>query len=84
VVVTVGLTIAEPLAYLDLNLPGVMTTLVAPFVDQLSVLLEPEVIVVGLAAKELIFGRASTGTVCVEVTDQLPSRVASDASSTVP
>jgi hypothetical protein len=34
--------------------PGVMARLVAPVVAQLSVLLEPEVMLVGLAVKELI------------------------------
>jgi hypothetical protein len=40
----------------DVNVPGVIAMLVAPVVDQLSVLLEPEVMLVGLATKELIVG----------------------------
>ena len=65
----------EPLADVDVNVPGVMATLVAPLVAQLSVLLEPEVTVVGLAMKELIVGlfAAFTVTVCVEVTEPAAS-----------
>jgi hypothetical protein len=59
VVVAVGLTLVEPLAEVDVKVPGVMETLVAPVVDQLSVLLEPELMLVGLAVKEL-----SVGGVC--------------------
>lgn len=55
-VVTVGLTFVEPLADVDVNVPGAMARPVAPVVAQLSVLLEPEVIPVGLAVKELIVG----------------------------
>jgi hypothetical protein len=47
VVVAVGLMFVEPLADVDVNVPGVMAILVAPVVAQLSVLLEPEVILVG-------------------------------------
>ena len=74
-VVAVGLTLVEPLAEVDVNVPGVMAILVAPLVDQLNVLLVPEVIVVGLAAKVLIVGllAAFTLTVCVEVTDPAAS-----------
>ena len=56
---------------MDVNVPGVMAILAAPLVDQLSVLLEPELILVGLAVKELIVGSlpAFTVTVCVEVTE---------------
>jgi hypothetical protein len=56
VVVAVGLTLVEPLADADVYVPGVMAILVAPVVAQLNVLLEPEVIPVGLAVKELIVG----------------------------
>lgn len=55
-VVAVGLTLVEPLADADVNAPGVMATLVAAVVAQLSVLLEPEVIVVGRAINEVIVG----------------------------
>jgi hypothetical protein len=55
----------------DVNVPGVMAILAAPLVDQLSVLLEPELILVGLAVKELIVGSVEvfTVTVCVDVTE---------------
>ena len=55
-VVADGLTSVEPLADVEVNVPGVMAILVAPIVAQLSMLLEPEEIVVGLAVKELIVG----------------------------
>ena len=68
-VVAVGLTLVEPLADVDVNVPGVMARLLAPVVTQLSVLLEPEVILEGLAVKELISGLLAvfTVTVCVDV-----------------
>jgi uncharacterized protein (DUF2236 family) len=56
VVVAVGLTLVEPVADVDVKLPGVMAILVAPDVAQLSVLLEPEVMLVGSAVKEAIVG----------------------------
>ncbi|HKN72696.1 MAG TPA: hypothetical protein VJX30_16805 [Terriglobales bacterium] len=64
-VVAVGLTLVEPLADVDVNVPGVMPRPVAPVVAQLSVLLEPEVILVGLAVKELIIGLLAVFTVTV-------------------
>jgi hypothetical protein len=69
VVVAVGLTLVEPLADVEVNVPGVMAILLAPVVAQLSVLLEPEVILEGLAVKELISGLLAvlTVTVCVDV-----------------
>jgi hypothetical protein len=75
VVVAVGLTLVEPLADVEVNVPGVMAILVAPLVAQLSVLLEPEVIVVGLAANALIVGllAAFTLTSCVELTEPAAS-----------
>jgi hypothetical protein len=65
VVVAVGLTLVEPLADVDANVPGAMARLVAPVVAQLSVLLEPEVILVGLTVKELITGLLAVFTVTV-------------------
>ena len=72
-VFAVGLTLVEPLAEVDVNVPGVMATLVAPFVVQLSVLLEPELIVAGLLANKLIVGGAITVMVCAEVTEPAAS-----------
>jgi hypothetical protein len=65
VVVAVGLSLFDPLADVDVNVPGVMARLVAPVVAQLSVLLEPEVIAVGLAVKALITGLLAVFTVTV-------------------
>ena len=66
-----GLTCVEPLAEVDVNVPGVMAMLVAPVVVQLSMLLEPEGMLLGLAVKELIVGMlaAFTVTVSVDVAD---------------
>jgi hypothetical protein len=71
VVVAVGLTLVEPVADVDVNVPGVMARVVAPIVAQLSVLLAPEVILVGFALKELITGLlgAFTVTVSTEVAE---------------
>ena len=55
-VVAVGLTLVEPLADVDVNVPGVMAILVAAVVAQLSVLLAPEFMVAGSAVKEVIVG----------------------------
>jgi hypothetical protein len=56
VVVTVGLKLVDPVAEVEVKLPGVMAILVAPVVVQASVLLKPEAIFVGLAVKESIVG----------------------------
>jgi hypothetical protein len=72
VVVAVGLTLVEPLAAVEVKVPGVMAMLVAPLVAQLSVLLEPDVMLVGLAVKVLMVGLAGAGltvTVAVAVTE---------------
>lgn len=66
-VVAVALTLVEPLADVDVNVPGVMARLVAPLVAQLNMLLEPEVIVEGLAVKEPIVGLPVVYTVTVNV-----------------
>ena len=73
--VAVGLTLVEPLADFDVNVPGVMAILVAPVVAQLSVLLEPELILVGLAVKELITGLLALFTVTVAVDVVEPARL---------
>ena len=49
VVVTVGLTLVEPVAAVDLNVPGVMARLAAPVAAQLNVLLDPDEMLVGFA-----------------------------------
>jgi hypothetical protein len=73
VVVAVGFTLVEPLADVEVNVPGVMARLLAPVVTQLSVLLEPEVIPVGLAVKELITGLLAEFTVTVSVDEVEPA-----------
>jgi hypothetical protein len=67
VVVEVGATPVEPLADVELRPPGVIEMLVAPDVDQLRVLLEPDVMLVGLAVNELIAGLLGVFTVTVNV-----------------
>jgi hypothetical protein len=67
VVVAVGLTLVEPVLDVEVKVPGVMAMLVAPVVVQLSVLLEPEVTLVGLAVKESITGLLGGLTVTVSV-----------------
>jgi hypothetical protein len=67
VVVATGLTFVEPLADVDVNVPGVIAILLAPVVAQLSVLVAPEVTLVGLAVNELIVGLPDVFTVTVAV-----------------
>ena len=64
-IVVVGLTLVEPLADEDANPPGEMEMLVAPVVAQANVLLEPELIVVGLAVNDVMVGLAAAFTVMV-------------------
>jgi hypothetical protein len=49
------------------NVPGVMAMLLAAVVAQLSVLLEPEVMLVGFALNELTVGLLAAVTVTVMV-----------------
>jgi hypothetical protein len=48
--------LVEPLAEVDVNVPGVIAILVAPAAAQLSVLLVPEFMLVGFAVKDVIVG----------------------------
>jgi hypothetical protein len=66
-VAAVGLTSVEPLAEVEVKVPGVMAMLAAPVVAQLRVLLEPELIDVGLAEKEVIVGLEDEEVVTVTV-----------------
>jgi hypothetical protein len=66
-VVADGLTLVEPLAEVEVKVPGAMATPLAPVVAQLRVLLEPEVMPAGLAVKELIVGLLPEFTVTVRV-----------------
>jgi flagellar biosynthesis protein FliR len=72
-VAALGLTAVEPLAAVDVNIPGVMATLVAPVVDQPSVLLEPVAMLLGLAEKELITGLLAAVTVMVAFATVVPA-----------
>jgi hypothetical protein len=67
VVVADGLTLVEPLPEVEVNVPGVMARLVAPVVAQLSMLLEPEVTLAGLAVKDLITGLSTAFTARVSL-----------------
>jgi hypothetical protein len=48
--------LVEPLADVDVNVPGVMAIVVASVAAQLRVLLVPEFMVVGFAVKEVTVG----------------------------
>lgn len=67
VVVAVGLTLVEPLAEAEVNVPGVMAIPVAPLVAQLNMLLEPDVMFAGLAVNAVMVGLAAVFTVTVSV-----------------
>ena len=67
VIVAVGLTLVDPLADVEVNVPGVMAMDVAPVVAQFSMLLEPGLMVAGLAVKKLIVGAPAALTVTVAV-----------------
>ena len=64
-----GLTLVEPVADVEVNVPGVMARLVAPVVAQLSVLLEPDVMLVGFAVKDVMTGLV--GALMVMVSDEV-------------
>ena len=66
--VAVGSTAIEPLAAVDVNVPGVMAMLAAPLVTHASVLLEPNSMLDGVAVNDVIFG-LSIVTVLVDVTE---------------
>jgi len=48
--------LVDPLADVDVNVPGATAILVAPAAAQLNVLLAPALMVVGFAVKEVIVG----------------------------
>ena len=56
VVVDVAVTDTEPLALVDVNVPGVMERVVAPLLTQVSVVLEPELMLAGLALNDVMVG----------------------------
>jgi hypothetical protein len=71
VVVAVGLTVVEPVADVDVNVPGVMAMVVAPVVTQLNVLVEPELMLVGFAVNDVMVGFV-TGGVVLDEPDEVP------------
>ena len=54
-----GLTLVEPLANVDVKVPGVMAMLAAPVVTQLSTLAEPKETALGVAVKDVMTGFAA-------------------------
>jgi hypothetical protein len=68
--------LVEPLADVDVNVPGVMAIVVAPVAAQLRVLLVPEFMVVGFAVKELIAGTEPfpAGGVEPQPTNETPTK----------
>ena len=62
--------LVEPLADVEVNVPGVMAILVAPDAAQLNVLLVPEVTLVGSAVKEAIVGAEPCPEVELDETPQ--------------
>jgi hypothetical protein len=72
VVVVSGLTFTVPLAEVDARFPGAMLSVVAPDVVQLSVLIPPSVMLVGLAVNELIVGKLGWVTVTVTIDVAVP------------
>jgi hypothetical protein len=57
-VVDAGFTLVEPLANAEVKVPGVTATLAAPVVTQLRELVEPKLIVPGVAVNEVMVGFA--------------------------
>jgi hypothetical protein len=74
VVVAVGLTVVEPLASVEVKVPGAMAMLVAPVTAQVSVLLAPELIVAGLAANKVITGGEPGPEAEVEIVEPQPEK----------
>jgi hypothetical protein len=67
VVVVVGLTLVEPLAEADVKLPGLMLMLVVPVDTQVSVELDPDEMLAGLAVNEVMTGTLDPDRVTVAV-----------------
>jgi hypothetical protein len=73
VVVAVGLTLTEPVSELDENLPGLIEMLVVLLVTQLSVVLAPSTILVGVALNEPIVGFGGGVTITFTVLVTVPA-----------
>jgi hypothetical protein len=67
VVVSAGLTLVVPVADDEVKFPGMMEIVVAKLVDQLNVLLDPELRLAGDAVKAITVGGASFGPPVAEV-----------------
>lgn len=76
--VAVGFTLVEPLANVEVKVPGVMETLTAPVVTQLRELVEPKLIALGVALNEVMAGFAAL-TVKLRETGVAAAQVASPA-----
>jgi hypothetical protein len=64
----VGFTVIDPVADVEVKVPGVMAIDAAPVTFQLSELLEPSEMVAGLALNDVISG-AFTVTMILDVTE---------------
>ena|ERR1700732_552313 len=90
-VVSVGLTLVDPLAAVDVNVPGTIEMLVAPLVTQLSLLVCTFVMLGGLAVNELIVGFVAARAILLRpkaskvsaINKSLPRRNAAVPRSTV-
>jgi hypothetical protein len=76
VVDAVGLTVVEPLAVVEVKVPGAMEILVAPVTDQVSVLLPPGLIAAGLAPKKVITGGEPGPESEFEIVEPQPAKTA--------
>lgn len=65
--VAAGLTLVEPVADVEVKVPGAMEMLFAPVTVQLSVLLAPAMILVGFEVKEPMVGLVAAATVTVSL-----------------
>ncbi|MGB7281756.1 MAG: hypothetical protein WBE13_05790 [Candidatus Acidiferrum sp.] len=63
----------EPVAVVEVNVPGVMLMLVAPAVTQLRVLLVPELMLVGLAVNDVMVGLARVMMVSIALAVVAPA-----------
>lgn len=68
-----GVTVVEPVAVVEVNVPGVMLMLVAPAVTQLRVLLVPELMLVGLAVNDVMVGLARVMMVSIALAVVAPA-----------
>jgi len=78
----VGLTLVDPLACEEVKLPGMMLMLVAPVVDQLSVLLAPELMLAGLAANAEITGGGAPSDLTAPTVPAQPEKANAARSTT--